>query len=153
MIKKCLVCSSEFITYPSKILLGRGKYCSKRCCLSVTAIPKGTRLSPQTEFIKGQKPATFKGWRLTKPRENSHEYKQIFIPDHPDSDSRGYVREHRLVAEKKIDRRLLKSEIVHHINGKTLDNRPENLEVMDKRIHDRMNVNLNIHKRWQREPN
>ena len=29
--KNCLVCGEEFITYPSEIKLGRGKYCSKKC--------------------------------------------------------------------------------------------------------------------------
>ena len=31
MILKCLKCLKEFKTYPSKIKLGRGKYCSKKC--------------------------------------------------------------------------------------------------------------------------
>lgn len=56
----------------------------------------------------------------------------------------GYVRYinsdklvHRHVAEKYIIYRKLKdNEVVHHINGKKLDNRKENLKVMDTFDHD-----------------
>jgi hypothetical protein len=35
MIKKCLICNKEFKTSPSRILVGRGKYCSRECqCIS-----------------------------------------------------------------------------------------------------------------------
>ena len=43
--------------------------------------------------------------------------------------------EHRLVAEEMLGRKLLTHEDAHHINKDTLDNRPENIEVMTKDQH------------------
>lgn len=59
-------------------------------------------------------------------------YVYIKLHDHPEAKSgRGYVLEHRVVAELKIGRRLRRGEAVHHLNRIRTDNRPENLEVVE----------------------
>ena len=52
------------------------------------------------------------GWR--GGRRDHGGYIQIYNPDHPYAGTRGYVSEHRLVMEKKLDRYLTKDEVVHH---------------------------------------
>ncbi|MFA5379442.1 MAG: HNH endonuclease [Dehalococcoidia bacterium] len=57
-------------------------------------------------------------------------YVLIYQPEHHLSDVRGYVYEHRLVAEQKIGRPLIKGEMIHHIDGNAGNNHPDNLEVV-----------------------
>lgn len=50
---------------------------------------------------------------------------------HPRSNRAGYVREHRLVMEKKLGRFLTATEVVHHIDGNPQNNDPDNLYLYD----------------------
>ncbi len=72
-------------------------------------------------------------------------------------DERGYTRfkdshklVHRWVAEKKLGRKLMSNEVVHHKNRNKLDNRPENLVIYSSQFnhHMRHAVHKIITNRW-----
>lgn len=65
----------------------------------------------------------------------SNGYVLVKRPEHPSADSRGYVYEHRLVAERMLGRALLPGEEVHHRDGNKHNNTPGNLEVAPSRHH------------------
>jgi hypothetical protein len=75
------------------------------------------------------------------------------MPEHPDADVRGYIYEHRLVAERMLGRRIGRHEHVHHINGDKRDNRPENLEVVDAPTHRLRHRRIGLNRRRPGEPN
>jgi len=65
------------------------------------------------------------GWKGGKTKTDGYLY--IYSPKHPFKTKGKYVLKHRLVMEKYIGRYLLPTEIVHHINENTQDNRIKNL--------------------------
>jgi HNH endonuclease len=73
----------------------------------------------------------FIGWLISNKRTNADGY--IVRKSEAGHDE----LEHRAIAENILGRRLSRWEIVHHINGKTSDNRVSNLCVMDGIEHDR----------------
>lgn len=80
--------------------------------------------------LTGERNPQWKGGRSIA----STGYVLLRMPGHHLADVRGYVYEHRLVAEQKLGRPLAKGEIPHHINGNKTDNRPENIEVVESRF-------------------
>ena len=54
----------------------------------------------------------------------------IYQPDHHRAYPAGYVPEHILIAEERLNRLLTDDEDVKHINGNTHDINPQNLKVV-----------------------
>lgn len=86
---------------------------------------------PRGYHLKGKRSQNWRGGR----NKTIYGYYEVYAPDHPFIQKSGYVKEHRLVVEKKIGRFLLPSEIVHHKNGIKDDNRINNLEIISKSAH------------------
>lgn len=119
----CIVCGKHVEKYviPHSVLIGnaRNLYCSRQC--------KGKALS-------GDRHPMWSGGRLVVGG-----YVLVYDPD--STNKTRYTLEHRLVMERHIGRKLKKTEVVHHINEDTQDNRIENLQLCEnqsehKKIHD-----------------
>lgn len=66
---------------------------------------------------------------------------------HPYADGKGYIREHRLIAEQKYGGPIPPEYDVHHNNGIKDDNRLENLSIVRKELH----AKLEAYKRRKRK--
>lgn len=84
--------------------------------------------------VRHLRATNWKGGRVVA----SNGYVLLKLAGHHLADVRGYVYEHRLVAEQKLGRLLLPAEITHHVNGVKDDNRPENIEVVASVAHHRV---------------
>ena len=108
-------CGKELICTSAEIITKTGK---KSCgCLKLEAASQN-----------------LKNWHKKSYKEKGHRgklkgdsYNYLKRPDHPNASIEGYYAEHRLVAEKMIDRILLRREIVHHWDENPKNNKPDNL--------------------------
>ena len=83
--------------------------------------PRGQKFGPE-----------HKGWKGGRRIDKSG-YVLVYAPDHPAAHPRSKtVREHRLVMEKILERYLLPTEVVHHIDDNPQNNHPSNLKLYPK---------------------
>lgn len=85
--------------------------------------------------------------KLRKPRRRGMykgivkigKYLYVYMPSHPNAISKKrYVALHRLIFEWKMNLKLPKGFVVHHFNGDTLDNQPQNLIGMTAKEHNKI---------------
>jgi hypothetical protein len=170
---RCEMCKTEFYVKPHIAKNPKkGRFCSSQCHDRWTArrgsvlicewCGKKYRASPSQAKKRRfcSYPCQSEG-RRTAALERIHNgrrvhqtpagYIMVWQPDHPDAKIyEGWVLEHRLVAERKIGRRLEKNEQVHHANGIKDDNRDENLVVLTNSQHTKL-TNHQIKQKRQRE--
>lgn len=112
----CKLCKKEFINKSHHVQM----FCSYACSNS---IPKKRNYGIDHPNWIGGRQVTTQG------------YIEVKAKNHFNSHRRGFILEHRLIMEKHIGRRLLRDEVVHHINHKKTDNRIENLELLTNSEH------------------
>lgn len=128
------------------IAWNKGKHHSKETIEKCRKANKGKHYSPKTEFKKGQKHS--RNWKkaMNKLRGEGNPswkggeiitkrgYVYIYKPEHPFAIN-NHILKHRLIMENYIERYLKPSEIIHHINGNSLDNRVKNLKILTRSEH------------------
>ena len=124
--RMCEVCGTPFRAIRSKPVRTCSRVCGQAWRRShPEAVPEGRR----SQYLGGARHTRY-GTGKTIRRG----YVLVFMPDHhsirPET-KRKYVLEHRLVMEQVLGRPLRSTERVHHLNGDTQDNRPENLELWE----------------------
>lgn len=122
----CEVCGKIFHTIPSRVKAGRGKCCSKKCMY----VANSKKLSGENNWRYGLHQYGSESPRWKGGNTIQDGYQCVYSEGYQNTDRVNmYVRRSRCVMEAMLGRKLLPTEVVHHINGIKNDDRPENLKL------------------------
>lgn len=136
IIVKCSICNKDIYKHLSKVRIHN--YCCKEC----SNIGKSIINSIKLREIKNEHKGDWKYWFNKKKSISSDGY--YWYND---------KKIHRLIMEEYLGRKLLSSEIVHHINENKLDNRIENLQIVSRAEHNRIHNFFGRNKEVKNESN
>jgi len=133
----CDLCAGPMYRRPSTLQINAGKFCSRSCRNKVhRAQCYGANPS---KAVTGERNSAWKGGATYRKRRGNYvSVKYVRCPPNLLSMARadGYVMEHRLVMARWVGRPLTRTETVHHIDHKPLNNPRSNLELWpDNRSH------------------
>jgi len=140
--KECKFCGGNLQLNNTRDIQ-RKNFCSRKCVakfLWKKGIYHGMHLTQKTKekmrqskinLLKtGWKPL---GWKkyITEPRISHRGYRFL-----------GAKREHQLIMENYLKRKLLRGEVIHHIDSNKLNNQLDNLKLMNRSEHMKLHISL-----------
>ncbi len=138
---KCEICGKDCYVRPSRLKTQKHVTCSMECSKKARSIwMKGE--GNHQYGLKQELNASYIG----KEKKIKNGYEFIRIKNHPFAEDDGFIRKHRLVAERYLmteeqsviinGNMYLNPELeVHHIDENKLNNSPENLIIVTKSEH------------------
>lgn len=138
--RQCPVCEKEFTRIHTKNKPPR--YCSRACSNKAPDRMTQSVRSKISKGVRGPNHPGFKGGWKSRGGKGGKEYFFTWVPrserpKNPTTNKRGYThRSHYVWNKSHPDDPVLPGQMVHHINGDSLDDRPENLcKVQTQREH------------------
>ena len=130
--RNCLVCHTEFLTWPYVVREGRGLYCSRKCSWSTigrTLSARALRMRPKVRYVADYAliPVGTREWMKVSLEDADYMSSLVWSPD-----GKGYAvtsnlghktQAHRVVAERMLGKTLPISVHVDHEHHDPLDNR------------------------------
>lgn len=130
-------CCSRHCNSLKKIESNSKVICSADGCAIISKRSKFCPLHKQRLYKYGNANAPYKIAKKGSGHVTKAGYKTIWADNRP-------ILEHRYIMQKYLNRKLHRSEYVHHVNGNKSDNRLENLKLTIASQHAREHFNKRI---------